>query len=196
MIGLDAILAAIVTAEPDQNCLILFSNILSCFSKTTDQNCKSCSPSMHRGENFGFWLHPEPKSHHHPPPPPCHPHTNTEPKDWDVTRTLIPESFQKLWCIPKHKSPLRGGGGLCLQATGTFWCTYPHDQAAGMREDFTYSPDYCVLREKAGGNWEVNKGGEEQKNWEEEQKKSDQDWELWRELLGLTLKVPSPKWWK
>lgn len=38
MIGLDAILAAIVTVEPPQNGPILFNNILSCFSETTDQS--------------------------------------------------------------------------------------------------------------------------------------------------------------
>lgn len=39
-----------ITAEPAQNGLILFNNLLSCFSEIADQNCKSCSQSMHRGD--------------------------------------------------------------------------------------------------------------------------------------------------
>lgn len=37
--------------------------ILSYFSETIDQNCKSCSPSMYRRENFDFQQHLGPKSY-------------------------------------------------------------------------------------------------------------------------------------
>ena len=52
------------------------TNIVSCFSDTPHQNCKSCSPSTGRGENFDLQLHPG-------------------PKDRDVTGTWTTQPFQK-----------------------------------------------------------------------------------------------------
>lgn len=63
---------ATVTAEPAQNGPILFNEKLSCFSEMTEQNCKSCSQSLSRGENLD--LHLEPKPPPHPTPPPTHTH--------------------------------------------------------------------------------------------------------------------------
>lgn len=51
-----------VTTEPTQKGSILFNEVLSCFSETTDQDCKD--KGMHVGENFGLQLLPEPKSPH------------------------------------------------------------------------------------------------------------------------------------
>lgn len=52
MIGLDAILAAAVTAEPAPNGPTLFNNILSCFSekliKTTSHAAKACTEETRR----------------------------------------------------------------------------------------------------------------------------------------------------
>lgn len=50
-------------AEPAQNGSILLNEILSCFSGTTDWNCKSCSPSMRRGEKLWPPAAPGKKSH-------------------------------------------------------------------------------------------------------------------------------------
>lgn len=41
-----------VNAEPALNIPVLLNEILGCFSETTNQNCKSCSQSMCRGENI------------------------------------------------------------------------------------------------------------------------------------------------
>lgn len=66
------------------------NTILSCFSKTTDQNHMSRSQSIHRAENFDSS---------------CTQNESlipvTEPKGPDMTRTSSPEAFQKWWvCCP------------------------------------------------------------------------------------------------
>lgn len=38
------------------------NKILSCFAEATDQNHKSCSGSIQKGENFDLQLHPKSKS--------------------------------------------------------------------------------------------------------------------------------------
>lgn len=60
-----SLLKIILTTEPAQNGPILFNEILSHFSETTDQNCKSCSQEM-PGENFD--LQAVPKTKVSPPP--------------------------------------------------------------------------------------------------------------------------------
>ena len=52
-----------VTAETALNRPYPVSKVLSCFLETVDQNCKSCSWSMCRGENFDLRQHPEPVFH-------------------------------------------------------------------------------------------------------------------------------------
>lgn len=56
-----------VTTGPVQNGPNLFNEILSCSSGTAGQKHKSCSRSMHRGENFDLHLYLGPK---YPPTPP------------------------------------------------------------------------------------------------------------------------------
>ena len=52
-----------VTTEPAPNGPYpVFNKILSCFSETMEQNCKSCSRSMLRGEDFDLKPHLEPKN--------------------------------------------------------------------------------------------------------------------------------------
>lgn len=81
---------ATVTAEPAQNGPILFNEKPSCFSEMTEQNCKSCSQSLSRGENLD--LHLEPKPPPHPTPPPTHTHrTKGLRRNWNLNTKL----FQK-----------------------------------------------------------------------------------------------------
>lgn len=62
------------------------NEILSCFSETTDQNHKSHSWSLCRGENFDLQLHPDQR-----PEP-----SKTCPHSWiQRTRTWTSELFQK-----------------------------------------------------------------------------------------------------
>lgn len=186
MTGLDAVLAAIVITNPDQNCLILFSNILSCFSGTMDQNCKSHHPSIHRGENFGFWLHPEPKSHAPSPSPYIH-----RTKGLGCNQNLNTGMLSEAMLHPKAQKPYVGIRRIVLIG---YWCSDVLTFVTRLLAWGRTSPTVRLLHSEREGRRQLrSKGGEAQKNWEEQEKNSDQDWESWRELLGLTLKVPLPK---
>lgn len=115
---------------------------LSCFSETREQNHKSYSQNLHRGENFDLRQHPKAVL------------PSTEPKDQDNTGAWLPEPFLK-WrvCYPEElvlKSSFTTPHHKCLSPKAPSVKTCPvyqrfYQLKPQIREDADVSHTSCLL---------------------------------------------------